>query len=110
MSIACSKSMFKWACICAGLFPVLYYSSCHKVTVLVVATEASLSSCLVISVSNCRVGLIEWMKNTKPLKEFLQDALTNDEKKRYHTASEWQNEWLRKYGRIPGEWYKTMYK
>ena len=29
-----------------------------------------------------RVGLIEWVKNTKPLKEFLTDELTDSEKKR----------------------------
>lgn len=30
-----------------------------------------------------RVGLIEWVENTKPLKEFLQDALTDTERKHY---------------------------
>ena len=58
----------------------------------------------------CRVGLIEWMKNTKPLKEFLQDALTEEERKRYLTASKWHNEWLGKYGKSPGEWYRVMYR
>ena len=60
--------------------------------------------------SKRRVGLIDWMKNTKPLKDFLQDALTEDEKKHYLTASKWHNDWLGKYGRNQGEWYKTMYK
>ncbi len=30
-----------------------------------------------------RVGLIEWVENTKPLKDFLQDALTDTERKHY---------------------------
>ena len=67
-------------------------------------------ACLLISISNHRVGLIEWMKNTKPLKDFLQDAVTDDEKKHYFTAPKWHNEWLGKYGRNQGEWYKNMYK
>lgn len=31
----------------------------------------------------CRVGLIEWIENTKPLKDFLQEALTEEETKYY---------------------------
>ena len=50
------------------------------------------------------------MKNTKPLKEFLQEALADDEKKHYSNASKWHNEWLGKYGRNQGEWYKAMYR
>jgi len=30
-----------------------------------------------------RVGLIEWIENTKPLKDFLQEALTEEESKYY---------------------------
>ena len=60
---------------------------------------------------NYRVGLIEWMKNTKPLKDFLQDALADDqERKHYGNASKWQNDWLAKYGNTPPEKYKTMYR
>ena len=31
----------------------------------------------------CRVGMIEWVQNTKPLKDFVQSALTEDEQKTY---------------------------
>ena len=30
-----------------------------------------------------RIGMIEWVQNTKPLKDFMQSALTDDEKKNY---------------------------
>ncbi|BFZ03143.1 hypothetical protein BsWGS_06182 [Bradybaena similaris] len=32
-----------------------------------------------------RVGLIEWMENTQPVKEFFMDALTDDERKYIHS-------------------------
>ena len=51
------------------------------------------------------------MKNTKPLKDFLQDALTDDqEKKHYSNASKWQGDWLAKYGNTAAEKYKNMYR
>ena len=34
----------------------------------------------------CRVGLIEWVENTKPLKDFLQAALTEEERKKFTYA------------------------
>ena len=30
-----------------------------------------------------RVGVIEWLQNTKPLKEFLLEAMTEEEMKKY---------------------------
>ena len=57
-----------------------------------------------------RVGLIEWMKNTIPLKEFLQNALSEEEKKPYGTAGKWHSEWLSKYGKNNPEAYKAMYR
>jgi hypothetical protein len=51
------------------------------------------------------------MKNTKPLKDFLQDALADDqEKKHYSNASKWQNDWLAKYGDSAPQKYKAMYR
>ncbi len=45
------------------------------------------------------------MTNTKPLKEFLQDALEEEEKQTYLLkAVSWHREWLRKYG------HETSYK
>ena len=56
-----------------------------------------------------RVGIIEWMTNTKPMKEFLQDSLEEDERKTYSKAPVLQAEWLRtKYGGDRN--YKEMYK
>lgn len=31
----------------------------------------------------CRVGLIEWINNTKPFKDVLQDAMTRVEQEHY---------------------------
>ena len=43
--------------------------------------------CIILCIYACthsfRVGLIEWVKNTKPLKEFLTDELNDSEKKSY---------------------------
>ena len=56
-----------------------------------------------------RVGIIEWMTNTKPMKDFLQDSLEEDERKTYSKAPALQMEWLRtKYGGDRN--YKEMYK
>ena len=30
----------------------------------------------------CRVGVIEWVRQTQPLKDFLQDALNSDEERK----------------------------
>jgi hypothetical protein len=55
------------------------------------------------------VGIIEWVTNTKPLKEFLQNSLEEGEKKTYDKAPQMQVEWLRKrYGGDRN--YKDMYK
>ena len=47
---------------CADLCIILYYT-CYKLCIF-------------------RVGIIEWVKNTKPLKSFLEDELADNEKKR----------------------------
>ncbi|XP_065898419.1 DNA-dependent protein kinase catalytic subunit-like isoform X2 [Dysidea avara] len=52
-----------------------------------------------------RLGVIEWVNNTKPLKDFLVNAMTAAELKSYSNAPKLQNEWLKKYG-----FYKDMYK
>ena len=46
------------------------------------------------------------MKHTKPLKDFLKDALTEDELNAYNKAAELQKDWLKKHD---GN-YKTMYR
>jgi DNA-dependent protein kinase catalytic subunit len=53
-----------------------------------------------------RIGMIEWVQNTKPLKDFMQSALTDDEKKSYANAGKWQVQWMQKYKK----YYPTMYK
>ena len=50
------------------------------------------------------------MENTKPLKEFLMDRLTQDERKRFDDAAKYNHEWLTKYGSDNMRRYKTMYK
>ncbi|XP_064405997.1 DNA-dependent protein kinase catalytic subunit-like isoform X2 [Halichondria panicea] len=60
-----------------------------------------------------RVGVIEWMQNTKPLKDFLVDNLTDAEKGRFTDAFKYQSDWLKKYGgnsKAPTDVYKAMYK
>lgn len=52
------------------------------------------------------MGIIEWMKNTMPLKEFLQNALEEKERKNYFNAASWQIDWLSKFDCN----YKVMYK
>ena len=68
-----------------------------------------------------RLGVIEWVNNTKPLKDFLANAMTTGEHKNsrsplincpsqyyyhYHSnAVKLHNEWLKKFG-----YYKDMYK
>lgn len=54
-----------------------------------------------------RVGLIEWMKHTKPLKEFLKDAMDKDEQAKYTSAMAKHNQWLD--SKHEGN-YRTMYK
>ena len=44
--------------------------------------ESSVCVCCVMC-DVCRVGMIEWVQNTKPLKDFFQSALTDNEKKFY---------------------------
>lgn len=34
-----------------------------------------------------RVGLIEWVKSTKPLKDFMEEALEEDEKSNYKSVT-----------------------
>ena len=34
--------------------------------------------------NNIRVGIIQWLNNTKPLKDFLESALEEVEKNSYH--------------------------
>ena len=34
-------------------------------------------------VPQCRVGMIEWVQNTKPLKDFMQSGFTDEEMKNY---------------------------
>lgn len=53
----------------------------------------------------CSVGVIEWVSNTLPLKDFLTGSLTEGERKRYTEIPRHQSEWLKKYN---GN-YKTMY-
>ena len=54
-----------------------------------------------------RVGLIEWMKNTKPLKEFLKGAMEENEQETYQKATVWHVDWLKKKYE---EKYQVMYK
>ena len=49
------------------------------------------------------------MKNTKPLKEFLRNAMDESEFKNYQKAANLQGEWLKKYGNGHGA-YKVMYR
>ena len=51
--------------------------------------------------------MIEWMKNTKPLKEFLKDALREDELDNYAKASKYQNDWI--CSKYKGN-YSNMYR
>jgi len=53
-----------------------------------------------------RVGLIEWMKHTKPLKDFVKDALGEEELNAYNRAATYQSKWLDKHESN----YKTMYR
>jgi DNA-dependent protein kinase catalytic subunit len=54
-----------------------------------------------------RVGMIEWVQNTKPLKDFVQSALSDEERKNYGRPAAMQGEWLqKKYSNN----YKVMYK
>jgi DNA-dependent protein kinase catalytic subunit len=53
-----------------------------------------------------RVGMIEWVQNTKPLKDFVQSALDDNEMKNYTKPSAMQTDWLKKYTSN----YKVMYK
>ncbi len=53
-----------------------------------------------------RVGLIEWMQHTKPLKEFVKDALKDEEMENYNKASKYQQDWLHKHA----DNYKVMYR
>lgn len=39
--------------------------------------------CIKQDLFSCRIGMIEWVENTKPLKDFMQSAMTDDEKKYY---------------------------
>lgn len=57
-----------------------------------------------------RVGVIEWIENTKPLKDFLMDSLTQDERKQFGDAAKYHHEWMTKYGGDNMRRYKTMYK
>ena len=63
-----------------------------------------------VCINAFRVGVIEWMENTKPLKDFLMDRLTQDERKRFDDAAKYNYEWLTKYGSDNMRRYKTMYK
>lgn len=54
-----------------------------------------------------RVGVIEWMRNTKPLKDFLVDSLREAEKQRFYDATKFHREWISKFGK---DGYKSMYK
>lgn len=54
-----------------------------------------------------RVGLIEWMKHTKTLKEFLKDAMDKDEQVKYDSAMAKHKQWLN--SKHEGN-YRTMYK
>lgn len=47
------------------------------------------------------------MKNTKPLKEFLQDAVEDEEKVEYRRASELHSHWLKSKHQ---DSYKVMYR
>ena len=56
-----------------------------------------------------RVGIIEWMKNTKPLKEFVMDALREDEVDNYKSATMYHKKWLTsKYKNSYQEMYRYV--
>nr|XP_014345420.1 PREDICTED: DNA-dependent protein kinase catalytic subunit [Latimeria chalumnae] len=65
-----------------------------------------------------RIGLIEWLENTCTLKEFLSNAMTEEERTNYETLSPKKgpkaqyNEWLTKMagGSVGPQRYGSMYK
>eukprot|EP00731_Ephydatia_muelleri_P028749 Em0020g393a len=57
-----------------------------------------------------RVGLIGWVENTIPLKDFLKNALTESEEKHYMNGANWHEEWLKKFNSDRTKAYKEMYK
>ena len=46
------------------------------------------------------------MQHTKPLKDFVKDALREDELETYNKAVKYQSDWIHKHG----DNYKVMYR